>query len=165
MQPESLQGAVVGGVAPEGKAREWTFGIHRWAWARRAGAHGYGQGSGIHAGGGGAGSFQFQGLQPNGETVEIPGWNPGNCVLEMPRPLKGHTKTSVWHPRPPRWGGFAFGWRVPGNHSPPPLLGFRRARRCGLGGFEDGMHRNAVLGRSGGQDGRVMEALRPFGQS
>jgi hypothetical protein len=48
---EARQGAVVGGVAPKEEAREWTFGIHRWAWARRACTDGYGERSGNHAGG------------------------------------------------------------------------------------------------------------------
>lgn len=59
-RPEARQGVVVGGVVPEGEAPEWTFGIHWWAWARRACTDGYGQGSGIHAGGGGGGRFQIQ---------------------------------------------------------------------------------------------------------
>jgi hypothetical protein len=35
-------------------------------------------------------------------------------------------------PRPPRWGGLSWGWRVPGV----PLrstLGYRRTPRCGVG--------------------------------
>jgi hypothetical protein len=54
---EERQGAVVGNGVPEWEAREWTFGIHRWAWARRACTDGYGERSGNHAGGlGDAGS-------------------------------------------------------------------------------------------------------------